>query len=57
MLTPLVIIRDRDYRTSIAKLLFCCGKKTGDLEVKNNERRSSVLKPFFNNSMQKIQCC
>lgn len=57
MLTPLVIMRDRAFRASIAKLLFCCGKKTGDLEIQqrgpskspsesksfNNSRRSSIL--------------
>lgn len=41
MLTPLVIMRDRAFRTSIAKLLFCCGKKTGDLEARRQEPSKS----------------
>lgn len=51
MLTPLVIIRDRDFRRSIKKLLLCCGKKTGDLDTKyNSERRTSSEAKSFSNS-------
>lgn len=42
VLTPLVIMRDRDFRACIAQL-FCCGKKTSDLEVPYpQDRRGSV---------------
>ena len=34
MLTPLVIMRDRLFRTCIANL-FCCGRKTGDAQIQH----------------------
>lgn len=45
MLTPLVITRDRVFRSCIAKL-FCCRKKTGDLQVHHEELSSSPREPM-----------
>lgn len=50
VLTPLVIMRDKNFRACLSKL-FCCGKKTGDLEIASSQERrgSSVIidqRPF-----------
>lgn len=55
MLTPLVIMRDRAFRACIAKFLFCCGKKTGDLEVqREGPKKSPSESKSLNDSILEI---
>lgn len=51
MLTPLVIMRDRLFRTCMAKL-FCCGRKTGDSQIQhqNSSRLPTESTSFSGNS-------
>jgi hypothetical protein len=49
MLTPLVVMRDCAFRES-ARKLFCCGKKTGDLEMQVGPSKSPSEPKSFSSS-------
>lgn len=44
MVTPLVIMRDKAFRTAITKLVLC-GSKTGDMDFRHSSRHSSSPRP------------
>lgn len=51
MLTPLVIMRDRAFRESIANQ-FCCGRKTSGMQVGEKRSLSPEQKSFSSFSLQ-----